>query len=224
MATLKIPPLHDGGPGKGDTAKAINMVKLRDRESGQNIILLNMHGLAGVQGPNGVNRNPERAKRVSYFMKQMEDLYQVGTKMKPKGIVFTTGDLNVDYRVDSRERDKNFPYKTFDRLNIWPSYRAFGMPKGGTHEAKPGEAMGNRLIDYVAHERKKKLKVIKQRIVRGFNTDHHMLAVDYNIGKSALPVDRDPDPDDKPLPPEDIEEEPIPEDDRPPEENPPHFC
>jgi hypothetical protein len=95
------------------------------------------------------------------------------------GLIFVTGDFNVNYRKDKVVRDPIFPYAALGASGLRASHYALGEPATGTHRLSNG--YDKRLIDYVHYPVTRRLVPQSQRIMRGLNSDHRPMVVDLTI-------------------------------------------
>jgi endonuclease/exonuclease/phosphatase family metal-dependent hydrolase len=159
-------------------AKHVSYVRLRDRRTGRFVVVLNNHAVASVQAPGG-EPNRRLRKRVRLYRQHMRGLQQLVTRFRDRNQVFVTGDLNVNYRVDRRVGARLFPYHRLGRLGMRASYDPLGMPATGTHRLRSGD--DRRLIDYVYYLRQRSVRPVRQRILRGYASDHRPLVVHFRV-------------------------------------------
>ena len=100
------------------------------------------------------------------------------------GLVFVTGDFNVNYRNDKIRQDPIFPYAALGTRALRSSYYKLGEPATGTHVLDNG--FDKRLIDYVNFKPTRRVIATGQRIMRGMNSDHRPLIVDFKITTTRL--------------------------------------
>jgi endonuclease/exonuclease/phosphatase (EEP) superfamily protein YafD len=175
-------PTRVGGSGAGPAtvrAKYINFVRLTERRTGRTVWVLNNHTVASVQGDRG-RPNRRHSARLRLYRKHMAGLTALVTKFRRKGgMVFATGDFNVNHRTDRRAKARMFPFATMRSVGMRASYVPLGQPKRGTHVLDHGRR--DRLIDYVHHLPRVRLWPREQRILRGYASDHRPLLVRYQI-------------------------------------------
>jgi endonuclease/exonuclease/phosphatase (EEP) superfamily protein YafD len=171
-----------GGSGAGPSrirAKYINYVRLTERRTGRTVWVLNNHTVPSVQGDGG-RPNRKHSKRLRLYRQHMAGLSALVQRFERRGgLVFATGDFNVNHRTDRRAQARMFPYATMRAVGMRASYVPLGQPSRGTHVLTNGR--GTRLIDYVHHLPRPKLWPRTQRILRGYASDHRPLLVHYEI-------------------------------------------
>ena len=167
-----------GAVGAGPStlrAKYLNWVKLRERATGRTIYVVNNHAVPSVQGRDGLP-NQEMEERLELYRKHMQGLTALIRQFRADGsLVVVTGDLNVNFRPDRRDRHPLFPYSRLGGVGVRASYVPLGEPALGTHGS------GGRLIDYVAASNPKRLVARSQRILTGYSSDHRPVVVTYRI-------------------------------------------
>jgi endonuclease/exonuclease/phosphatase (EEP) superfamily protein YafD len=165
-------------------AKYVVRVRLQDKVSGRTIWILNNHFVPTVEGSDG-NRN-DNYRRTRLYARHMSGLQAVIDKIRTEegaGLVFVTGDFNVNYRKDKIAQDPIFPYAALSTRGLRSSYFKLGEPATGTHVLDNG--FDKRLIDYVHFKRTRRVTAMGQQIVRGMNSDHRPLIVDFKIRRRA---------------------------------------
>jgi endonuclease/exonuclease/phosphatase (EEP) superfamily protein YafD len=171
-----------GGSGAGPStirAKYINYVKLTERRTGRTVWVLNNHAVASVQGDGG-RPNRSRPARLRLYRQHMAGLSALVERFRRKGgLVFATGDFNVNHRTDRRAQARMFPYATMRAVGMRASYLPLGQPGRGTHVLANGRS--DRLIDYVHFLPRARLWPREQRILRGYASDHRPLLVRYEV-------------------------------------------
>ena len=172
-----------GSAGAGPrtiSAKYVNWVHLRDLRTGRPLFVLNNHAVPSVEdrsgGPN--HRHPRRLKLFRQHMNGLQDLVARITR-KPWGLVFVTGDLNVNFRRDRVLAPAMFPYRKLGEVGLRASYQALHAPRVGTHSLPSGVDI--RLIDYVYFLPRRSLEPSAQRVLRGLASDHRPLVVDFDV-------------------------------------------
>lgn len=159
-------------------AKYVVRVRLQDLTTGRQVWVLNNHFVPTVQSPEG-GRNSNK-RRTDLYARHMAALQTMATELRRRGLVFLTGDFNVNYRTDKVVQDPVFPYAGLGSVGMRASYYTLGEPATGTHVLKNG--FDKRLIDYVHHRvAPARLQVVGQRIVKGLNSDHRPLLVDFKV-------------------------------------------
>jgi endonuclease/exonuclease/phosphatase (EEP) superfamily protein YafD len=177
-------PTYVGKRGAGPAtirAKYVNWVRLRDLRSGRVVHVLNNHTVPSVQGHGGGPnyRSPKRLEIYRKHMAGVQSLVQDIHERYPWGLVFVTGDLNVNYRRDRVVAPSIFPYRMLGEVGLHASYEALGEPRIGTHMLPSGN--GTRLIDYVYYLPRRPLVPSSQRILTGLNSDHRPLLVAFEV-------------------------------------------
>jgi endonuclease/exonuclease/phosphatase (EEP) superfamily protein YafD len=177
------PETYVGPRGAGPStmhAKYVVRVRLLDKATGRTIWILNNHFVPTVQSSDG-GRNDQR-KRIQLYAKHMAGLQAVMDKVANEeggGLVFITGDFNVNYRKDKVKQDPIFPYAALGAMKFRSSYNKLGEPATGTHVL--GNGFDKRLIDYVNYKPTRRVIAMSQRIVTGMNSDHRPLVVDFKV-------------------------------------------
>lgn len=177
------PETYVGSRGAGPStmhAKYVVRVRLLDNLTGRTIWILNNHFVPTVQGDDG-GRNDNR-RRTRLYALHMANLQAVVDKVRNEeggGLVFLTGDFNVNYRKDKIAQDPIFPYAALATRKLRASYYQLGEPATGTHRLSNG--FDKRLIDYVLFRPSRRVIATGQRIVTGMNSDHRPLIVDFKI-------------------------------------------
>jgi endonuclease/exonuclease/phosphatase (EEP) superfamily protein YafD len=170
-----------GGAGPSTVrAKYINFVRLVERRTGRTVWVANNHTVASVQGDGG-RPNRKHDARLRLYREHMTGLTAMVQRFRGEGgLVFVTGDFNVNHRTDRRAQARMFPYATMRAVGMRASYVPLGQPARGTHVLANGR--GDRLIDYVHHLPRPGLVPREQAILRGYASDHRPLRVTYRIG------------------------------------------
>ncbi|MEZ0579223.1 endonuclease/exonuclease/phosphatase family protein [Nocardioides sp. MH1] len=172
-----------GSRGAGPStmhAKYVVRVRLLDNLTGRTIWILNNHFVPTVQGGDG-GRNANR-RRTRLYALHMANLQAVVDKVRTEeggGLVFLTGDFNVNYRKDKIKQDPIFPYAALGTRQLRASYYKLGEPATGTHVLPNG--FDERLIDYVLYKPTRRVIATGQRIVTGLHSDHRPLIVDFKV-------------------------------------------
>jgi endonuclease/exonuclease/phosphatase (EEP) superfamily protein YafD len=161
-------------------AKYVNWVRLRDLRTGRTVFVYNNHTVPSVQGKSG-GPNRHAPKRLKLFRKHMTGLQDLVRDItaKHRGLVFVTGDLNVNYRRDRVLAPGMFPYRMLGAVGLEASYEAVRQPRTGTHTLPSGN--DTRLIDYVYFQPRTSLKPSRQQIIQGLSSDHRPLMVDFEV-------------------------------------------
>lgn len=180
------PETYVGERGAGPAtmhAKYVVRLRLRDNVTGRKIWILNNHLVPTVQEPDG-GRNGN-IRRTRLYARHMAGLHAILDRIATEeggGHVFITGDFNVNYRNDKVVQDPIFPYESLgDGRSFRASYYTLGEPAAGTHVLDNG--FDKRLIDYVHYFPNRRVIAQGQRIVRGMNSDHRPLIVDFKIAQ-----------------------------------------
>ena len=161
-------------------AKYVVRVRLLDNRTGRRIWILNNHFVPTVEGSDG-SRN-DNYRRTRLYARHMAGLQALVDKIRAEeggGLVFVTGDFNVNYRKDKIAQDPIFPYAALGTRALHSSYYKLGEPATGTHVLDNG--FDKRLIDYVHFKRTRRVTAVTQQVVRGMNSDHRPLIVDFNV-------------------------------------------
>ncbi|KAA1421072.1 hypothetical protein F0U44_01740 [Nocardioides humilatus] len=172
-----------GARGAGPStmhAKYVVRVRLLDNLTGRTIWILNTHFVPTVQAPDG-GRNANR-RRTRLYALHMANLQAVVDKVRNEeggGLVFVTGDFNVNYRNDKVVQDPIFPFAAMGSQAMRASYYKLGEPATGTHVLPSG--FDKRLIDYVLYKPTRRVIATGQRVVTGLNSDHRPLIVDFKV-------------------------------------------
>ena len=160
-------------------ARYVNWVHLRERRTDRSLYVLNTHAVPTVQVGNG-GPNTRLPQRLAIYRKHMRGLQEMVTHFKKKGgKVFVTGDLNVNYRTDSRVAAHLFPYHRLGEVGMRASYGALGMPERGTHVLPSGG--DKRLIDYVYYLPRTSVRPEDQHVLHGYSSDHRPLLVGFAL-------------------------------------------
>lgn len=182
------PDTYVGARGAGPStmhAKYVVRVRLLDNLTGRTVWILNTHFVPTVQGSDG-GRNDLR-RRTDLYARHMAGLQGVIDRVRNAeggGLVFVTGDFNVNYRNDRTAQDPIFPYVALGTRGLRSSYAQLGEPATGTHVLDNG--FDKRLIDYVFYKQNRRVTATAQRIVTGMTSDHRPLIVDFKVtGKSV---------------------------------------
>ncbi|WP_183094577.1 endonuclease/exonuclease/phosphatase family protein [Nocardioides stalactiti] len=177
------PETYVGDRGAGPStmhAKYVVRLRLRDNLTGRTIWILNNHFVPTVQDSDG-GRNENR-RRTRLYGQQMAGLLGVVDKIRAEeggGLVFITGDFNVNYRNDKVAQDPIFPYAALGTRAYRASYYKLGEPATGTHELDNG--FDKRLIDYVHFKPTRRVIAMSQRIVTGMASDHRPVIAEFKV-------------------------------------------
>ena len=161
-------------------AKYVVRLRLLDKATGRTIWILNNHFVPTVQDSDGARNTNVRRTRL--YARHMSGLLGVIDKIYAKeggGLVFVTGDFNVNYRKDKIKQDPIFPYAALGTRAFRSSYYKLGEPATGTHVLDNG--FDKRLIDYVNFKPTRRVIAMSQRIVRGMNSDHRPLIAEFKV-------------------------------------------
>jgi endonuclease/exonuclease/phosphatase (EEP) superfamily protein YafD len=161
-------------------AKYVNWVQLRDRVTGRDVYVLNNHAVPSVQAKGGAPNRKMKA-RLKLYRQHMAGLRTLISEFRSGGgVVFVTGDLNVNFRTDRKVQAKMFPYSQMKALGLRASFDSLGQPSGGTHVLRSGFA--TRLIDYVyASTSAPGVTPVNQRILYGYSSDHRPVVATYQL-------------------------------------------
>lgn len=161
-------------------AKYVNWVRLLDNRTGRMVNVLNNHTVPSVQGKSGEpnRRSPARLKIYRKHLAGVQDLVRTFVA-ESQGLVFVTGDLNVNYRRDRVLTPTMFPYHRFGEVGLKASYEPLGEPTIGTHVLRSGNDA--RLIDYVYFLPSAPLQPYDQQVLTGYHSDHRPLLVDFQV-------------------------------------------
>lgn len=176
-----------GPRGAGpDTLRAryVNWVRLRERATGQDLVVLNNHAVPTVQASQGgPNKNRERVRMYRRHMKGLQALVR---SFRDRGdVVFVTGDMNVNYRKDKIVRAAVFPYARMKAVGLDASFESLWEPAPGTHVLRNG--FDKRQIDYVysppAHPW---VTPVGHEILLDHSSDHRPVVVDYRFAPPTV--------------------------------------
>lgn len=186
------PETYVGERGAGPStmhAKYVVRVRLLDNATGRVLWILNNHFVPTVQDSDG-GRN-SNFRRTRLYGQQMNGLLGVVDQVRSqerRGLIFITGDFNVNYRNDKIAQDPIFPYAALGTRRMRSSYFKLGEPATGTHVLDNG--FDKRLIDYVSFRPNRRVIPLGQTIMRGLSSDHRPLVVDFKITGPGCYVDR----------------------------------
>lgn len=171
-----------GPKGSGPStirAKYANWVQLRETTTRRKVTLINNHFVPTVQtGDGGPNDNK---KRVELYRKHMNGLTALSEDLRKAngGLVFMTGDFNVNYRGDKVVKAPMFPYHALGQIGLQSSFQRISEPKEGTHVLANG--FSKRLIDYVFSMERRSLRPDSHTILRGYSSDHRPVVVKFTL-------------------------------------------
>ncbi len=177
------PETYVGERGAGPAtmhAKYVVRLRLLDNVTGRKVWILNNHLVPTVQESDG-GRNGN-IRRTRLYARHMAGLHSILDRIATEeggGHVFITGDFNVNYRKDKVAQDPIFPYAALGTRGFRSSYYKLGEPATGTHVLANG--FDQRLIDYVSFKPTRRALALRQQIVKGMNSDHRPLIVDFKI-------------------------------------------
>jgi endonuclease/exonuclease/phosphatase family metal-dependent hydrolase len=118
------------------------VVHLKDKATGRNVSVINVHLLPGAC----INGGPMKGRPRTFkaFRASVINLGRLAKAQKSFGRVFVLGDFNIGYQADRRVGRTHMPVKTFRRLGM-ASMWATQVPSGkrGSHANSPS------LIDQV---------------------------------------------------------------------------
>lgn len=160
--------------------KYVNWVRLRDLTTKRLVHVFNNHTIPSVQGADGGpnTKFPLRLKVYRQHMKGLQALITQATAAY-KGLVFVTGDLNVNFRRDRVLAPKLFPYTRMGDVGLRASFDLLGEPSSGTHVLRSGN--DTRLIDYVYLKPGKAIVPLGHIILPEVHSDHRPLLVDFEV-------------------------------------------
>lgn len=171
-----------GPEGSGPStlrAKYINWVNLRENKTQRDVFVLNNHAVPSVQGANG-GPNTAMPERVALHRQHMEGLTELVTQFSMSGgLVFVTGDLNVNFRTDRKTAYRWFPYAVMRGVGLRASFDTLGQPALGTHGQR------GRLIDYVYASTMRWVTPLEQSVLRSYSSDHRPLVATYRMSRPA---------------------------------------
>lgn len=177
-----------GDKGAGPStihAKWITWVWLRDLATGRQVYVLNNHFVPTVQASDGGTNNMTR--RLEIYRKNMEGLIALIREIQATtgGLVFVTGDFNVNYRGDVVAKAPIFPYVALGSVGVTSSYQNVEVPETGTHILDNG--FDKRLIDYVFNLHRRGVASDALQIIMGLSSDHRPLVSDFTLyGKGCF--------------------------------------
>jgi endonuclease/exonuclease/phosphatase (EEP) superfamily protein YafD len=176
-------PTYVGQWGAGPAtirAKFVTWVRLLDLKSGRMVNILNNHTVPSVQDKSGRpnHRSPARLKIYRKHLAGVKSLVRTFVEER-RGLVFVTGDLNVNYRRDKVLSPPMFPYSSLGEVGLRASYEALGEPPIGTHVLRSGNS--TRLIDYVYYRPGRTVEAYEQRVLTGFASDHRPLLAEFQV-------------------------------------------
>lgn len=181
---IQVAPETYVGPKGAGPAKIrpryVVRVRLLDNLTGRTIWVLNTHFVPTVQASHG-GRNTNK-KRIKLYQRHMAGLQAVIDRIYAEeggGLVFITGDFNVNYRKDKVKQDPVFPYAALSTRKFRASYFKLGEPGPGTHVLRNG--FDKRLIDYVNFRPTRRVIALRQQVVTGMHSDHRPLIVDFKV-------------------------------------------
>jgi exonuclease III len=120
------------------------VLRLRDRESNQNISIVNVHLAPGAVSAG--RRVPGRPRLWDAYTDQVRKMTALAKKEGAWGEVFVVGDFNVGWVSDEKHRKRKLPFASFKRLRMKANWAADRPATGGTR--------GNALLDGIYAERK----------------------------------------------------------------------
>jgi endonuclease/exonuclease/phosphatase family metal-dependent hydrolase len=178
---LVSPRTFVGGTRPYVAKRYINWVKLQDRASGQQFYFINQHAVSGAQR-DGRPRS-DRPERVELYRKHMEKLTALINQKKQEGKpVLIVGDLNSDYRVDSRVQHSLFPYSRLRQVGAKSTFEVLGL--GGIPSSKGTFTGVNDLIDYVYFVTANDTKAVRHHISQSTHgSDHYAVFATLTLGK-----------------------------------------
>jgi endonuclease/exonuclease/phosphatase family metal-dependent hydrolase len=180
---LVSPRTFVGGTRPYVAKRYINWVKLQDRASGQQFYFINQHAVSGAQR-DGRPRS-DRPERVELYRKHMEKLTALINQKKQEGKpVLIVGDLNSDYRVDSRVQHSLFPYSRLRQVGAKSTFEVLGL--GGIPSNKGTFTGVNDLIDYVYFVTANDTRPVSHHISQSTHgSDHYAFTAKFQIGTAG---------------------------------------
>jgi endonuclease/exonuclease/phosphatase family metal-dependent hydrolase len=148
----------------------LQWAELHHIRADQRMIFVNHHANAHIEKAGHPRNLPRTRLTVEGFRQITHTLQYLCTQ----GLVWLTGDLNVDYDADKRVQYPGFPYVAFGNAHMIPCWR-------NTEER--GTVRGRRTIDYVYHRRSAHVSPQKVRILRDdeYKSDHRPVLATYTI-------------------------------------------
>ena len=171
-----------GSKGAGPStihAKWITWVWLSEPTTGRKFYVLNNHFVPTVQGKRGGPN--DNTRRVAIYRKNMEGLTALVQELRAAtgGLIFVTGDFNVNYRGDVLTKSPIFPYAALGAIGVTSGYQDIEVPETGTHVLDSG--FDKRLIDYVFSLHRRGVGADDLAILMGLSSDHRPLLTDYTL-------------------------------------------
>lgn len=144
---------HRGLPGVSPN-RYVTWVKLQHRKTGETIVRMNTHTVAGAFSPKEQSHREWRREAWHTHMTRLKDLVKHFTD---KGeVVIIGGDFNRNHH---RVMGNSVAYDNSLRE--------------GTH--------GHATLDYMMHARDKSIQTVDGRVKRGFHSDHDAVVVRYRL-------------------------------------------
>jgi endonuclease/exonuclease/phosphatase family metal-dependent hydrolase len=148
------------------------VVHLKDKVTGGNVSVINVHLLPGAC----INGGPMRGRPRTFkaFRASVIHLGRLAKAQKSFGRVYVLGDFNIGYKADKRVGRKHMPVRTFRRLRM-TSMWATQVPsdKRGSHAGSPS------LIDQVFAGRKASAATVRFDMTY---SDHYPVIARYLVG------------------------------------------
>lgn len=148
------------------------VVHLKDKATGGNVSVINVHLLPGAC----INGGPMRGRPRTFkaFRATVIHLGRLAKAQKAFGRVYVLGDFNIGYKADRRVGRTHMPVKTFRRLGM-TSMWATQVPSGkrGSHAGSPS------LIDQVFAGRKASNTAVRFDMRQ---SDHYPVIARYMVG------------------------------------------
>src|SRR6478736_1007653 len=131
--------VESGADGRTSNLRYLSWVRLRQRETGGVVVVINTHLIPTIDRAG----HPDRSKpeRLRIYDQEMSQLLEIADRMRAAGPMVATMDGNIDARADARIHDPRWPQARMGRHGLSSNWRVLGFPDGGTHQG--------RLIDYV---------------------------------------------------------------------------
>lgn len=123
---------HTGDEAKGDSWATV--VRLRDRETGQELSFMNVHLVRGAV--KGGRPNPDRPNLFKLYADQVVGMVKaVQAERALSDRVYVMGDFNVGWKADNKWRHKKLPFRKFKAIGFRSTWQAspYLSDKKGTH-------------------------------------------------------------------------------------------
>lgn len=179
--TIKVAGKMGGIPGKKtNNERAISWVTVSLGTA--NLTVIGTHTLPFIE-EHGKPVGPERRKEATYkLIQRLADLAEEKSKI---GMVISTGDMNIDYRWDSKVQFAKFPYAVMEHHGSGEGLTSIYTVAGGADE---GSTIGKKkVIDYVYgwQAADSPLTNTGYSIERNTKSDHNFVVATYSTGQSV---------------------------------------